>query len=328
MTALLVALALCVPPAGTPAAPAAPPAPSAPAGTAPPAAPAPAPVPAVHPLDPAVFAHSVDGLSDLKPVTRVVARMSRRITAVTVDPGAPSELFTVRPGAGTVQFLSAERKDHPVVLGAFRWDGPTLEWSWNRCSTAAHGKAIAALAAALPGGALAVELEGGAVERVCAPPAQLRVTLDPSASQRVRIPAPVGRAMTFVVASDPVWESSTDPATPSAVTLSSKAGDVVLSWDPATAECAVEWVSSGMLELQEARKELVDRKKEAAQRAPDERRIVEQEIAELERRIAQMAEEAKHRELPSGKLPTVTVKGPDGRVHAVLELAIRQKATK
>jgi hypothetical protein len=302
-----------VPPAGAPAAP--------------PAAPA-APVPAIHPLDPAVFAHSVDGLSDLKPVTRVVARMPRRITAVTVDSGAPSELFIVRPGAGTVQFLSTEQKDHPVVLGAFRWDGPTLEWSWNRCSATAHGKAIAALAAALPGGALAVELEGGAVERVCAPPAQLRVALDPAASQHVRIPAPLGRAMTFVVAADPAWEPSVDPSAPGTVTLSSKAGDVVISWDAATAECSVEWVSAGMAELQDARKQLVDRKKEASQRAPDERRIVEQEISELERRIAQMAEEEKRRELPSGKLPAVTVKGPDGRVHAVLELTIRQKATK
>ena len=189
--ALAGLLGAAPPPATTPAAPVATPPVGQPAAASP-----------IHVLDGAVFAHGIDALGDVKPVTRTVSRFPARIASATLDVGEPGTEFSQRNVRSAIELTCVDARGTVKVLGSFGWDGPVLQWSWNRVSPRMHGKAIDALTAALALCSLDVQLEGGAHVRVEPPPKNLRAAMNAGQTLRLKVTVPAGRTVTVEVATD------------------------------------------------------------------------------------------------------------------------------
>ena len=310
---------------------------AAPPSAAPPAAPAtpatppaaqPAPASPTHVLDGAVFAHGIDALGDIKPVTRMVSRFPARITGATLDVGAPGTEFSQRNVRSAIELTCVDARGTVKVLGSFGWDGPVLQWSWNRVSPRMHGKAIDALTAALALCSLDVRLEGGAHVRVEPPPKNLRAAMNVGQTQRLKVAVPAGRAVTVEVGADATWAAPDEEPPPGTVVRRSECGDVQVHWDSAASECVVEWQAPGVAELDALKIEIAERRREAGRRSPEERRIIEAEIADLERKAAQYAAAGPMSNAPFAPFPATVLKGPEGRVYARLEIVGTRKAPK
>ena len=180
----LLALALCIqpPPAAAPAAPAK-------DGSATPAAPA----VSVRGLDARAFAQEIDSLGDVRPATRTVLRADAPIESVSVDIGIAGGGVRIRPAGRELEAVSMQASGSEVALGSFRWDTQQLSWSWKRVSTAAHRKALDALAAGLATCSIDVRMRGGAVVRLQPPVSRARVVLQPGSVSRVSAPVPPGK---------------------------------------------------------------------------------------------------------------------------------------
>lgn len=333
-TAPIASLALAgmlgaAPPPATPAAPsgtpAATPATTPPAGTS---ASQPSAASPTHVLDGAVFAHGIDALGDIKPVTRMVSRFPARITGATLDVGEPGTEFSQRTVRSAIELTCVDARGTVKVLGSFGWDGPVLQWSWNRVSPRMHGKAIDALTAALALCSLDVKLEGGAHVRVEPPPRNLRAAIHAGDTQRLKVAVPAGRAIAVEVAPDARWTAPAEEPPPGTVARHAECGDVRISWDAAASECVVEWQAPGVVELEALRVQIAERRRESARRSADEQRIIEAEIADLERKAAEYAAALPMSNAPFAPFPSTVLKGPDGRVYARLEIVATKKASK
>ena len=294
---------------------------AAPPPAAPPAMPAttpaaqPAPASPTHVLDAAVFAHGIDALGDVKPVTRMVSRFPARIASATLDVGEPGTEFSQRNVRSAIELTCVDARGTVKVLGSFGWDGPVLQWSWNRVSPRMHGKAIDALTAALALCSLDVKLEGGAHVRVEPPPKNLRAAMNVGQTQRLKVAVPAGRTVAVEVAADATWAAPEEEPPAGTVVRRSECGDVQVHWDAAA-------------ELDALKIEIAERRREAGRRSPEERRIIEAEIADLERKVAQYAAAAPMSTAPFAPFPTTVLKGPDGRIYARLEIVATRKAPK
>ena len=313
------------PPPATP--PTAPSAPAAAPGATPPSG-QPSPASPTHALDAAVFAHGIDALGDIKPVTRTVSRFPARITGATLDVGEPGAEFSQRNVRSAIELTAVDPRGTVTVLGSFGWSGPVLQWSWNRVSPRMHGKAIDALTAALALCSLDVQLEGGVHVRVEPPPKNLRAALHVGETQRLKVAVPPGRTVAVEVAPDARWAAPEEEPPPGTVVRRAECGDVQVHWDAAASECVVEWQAPGVAELDALKAEIAERRREAGRRSPEERRIIEAEIADLERKAAQYAAAAPMSNAPFAPFPATVLKGPDGRIYARLEIVATRKASK
>ncbi len=288
----------------------------------------PTPPEGVHWLDSAVFARSVDSLSDVKPVTRTILRASARIESASIDLGAPSELFSIRAVKGAIEFISKDSKGNPLILGALRWDGQSLQWSWCRVTATTNAKALDALERALTTAAITLDLAGGGHKAMYMPPILARFPVAPDSTKRLHIAAPVGQVLLINAAADAVWTSSgsTDPI--GTVALASDAGEIKISWDAATSECVVQWIAQGVRELDALRAEIANRRKESSKRSPAEQRIIDLEIVDLEKHMAEYAAAARMRDVQVADFPLITITGSGGRVFAKIDLVTKQKASK
>ena len=288
----------------------------------------PTPPEGVHWLDSVVFARSIDSLSDVKPVTRTVLRASARIESVSIDLGAPSELFSMRPAKGAIEFESKDSKGKPLILGALRWDGQVLQWSWCRVAATTNSKALDALERALSTAAFILDLAGGGHESMYLPPILTRLQVAPGGTKRFYVAAPVGQVLLINAAANAVWTSSgsTDPI--GTVALASDVSEIKISWDAATSECIVEWIAEGALELAALREEIAARRKESSKRSPAEQRIINLEIADLEKHMAEYVAAARMQYVQIADFPPITITGSGGRVFAKIDLVTQQKASK
>ena len=282
----------------------------------------------VHWLDPKIYARTVDSLSDVKPVTRTMIRASARIDAVTLDMGTPSELFTIRSGKSAVEMCSKDSKGNDITLGAFRWDGPTLQWSWNRVIATTNAKALEALDRALLTATLRMDLVGGKQEFIYLPPALVTMAIAPDSTKRIPIATPAGQVLVIGAVADLVWTPSDYEAPVGTVALVSDAGEIQISWDSATSECVVQWIAQGVRELDALRAEIAERRKESSKRSPAERRIIDMEIAGLESRLTEFQAAARMRDVQIADFPLMTMTGGSGRVFAKIDLVTKQKASK
>ena len=282
----------------------------------------------VHWLDSGIFARSIDSLSDVKPVTRTVLRASASIESVSIDLGAPSELFSMRPTKGAIEFNSKDSKENPLILGALRWDGQDLKWSWCRVTATTNAKALHALERALLTAVFTLDLAGGGHASMYLPPVLTRLSVAPGSTKRLSVAAPVGQVLLINVAANAVWTSSgsTDPI--GTVALASDGSEIKISWDAATSECIVQWIAQGALELEALRAEIAARRKELSKRSPTEQQIINLEIADLERQMAEYAAAARLRDVQIADFPPITITGNGGRVFAKIDLVTKQKASK
>jgi hypothetical protein len=284
--------------------------------------------PPAHVLDAAVFGRSADALGDINPVTRMVAMFSARVSDMTLDIGEPVPDFSQRAVRSAIELTSTDLRGTVTVLGSFAWTGQQVNWSWNRVSPDRHRKAIDALSSALATCALDVRLEGGVHVRVEPPPQVIRVSVHAGAAQRVKVAVPAGRAVAVDVASDEKWAVPAEPPPQGVVLRHSDCGDVRISWNAATSEAVVEWEAAGFAALEALRAEIAERRREAARRTAEERRIIDGEIADLERRVAAVGVDDRVRNARIPPFPRTILKGPDGRVYANLEVSMSKKASK
>ncbi|MFM9170834.1 MAG: hypothetical protein ACKOTD_12165, partial [Phycisphaerales bacterium] len=59
-------------------------------------------------LDPAVFAREIDGMRDVRPVRRDLARLRSPIASVEMDLGSGAESLEVRRGDGAIELLGRD----------------------------------------------------------------------------------------------------------------------------------------------------------------------------------------------------------------------------
>ena len=279
-------------------------------------------------LDVSAFAHAEDALGDIKPVTRMASRLPARITGATLDLGKPSGEFAQRTVRSAIELTSTDARGAVAVLGSFGWSGSTLQWSWNRVSLRQHGKAVEALSSALALCSLDVQLEGGAHVRVQAPPQELRAAVRLGVAKRFKVVVPAGEAVAIEVAADGTWAAPDDAPPPGTVVRRADCGDMRISWEPATSECVVTWLLPGAAEIDALKAQIAERRREAARRSPDEQRIIEGEIAGLERKIVEYAASLPKSGSAFAPFPATVLKGPDGRVYAKIDIIAPTKASK
>ena len=297
-------------------------------GAAPPPVAGPPQEPPAHVLDAAVFARGADALGDIKPVTRTVARFSKRVSDAVLDVGDAVPDFSQRPVRSAIELTSVDARGTVTVLGSFAWSDQTVSWSWNRVNPDVHGKAIDALTAALATCVLDVRLQGGEHVRVEPPPQVVRVSVHAGGVQRAKVSVPTGRAVTVEVAPDEKWTMPAEDPPAGSVVRHAECGDVRISWNASTSEAVVEWQAAGFAALEAMRAEIAELRREAARRTYDERRIIDGEIADLERRIADAGATDRVRNARISPFPRTSLKGPDGRVYANLEVSMSRKSSK
>ena len=164
--------------------------------------------------------------------------------------------------------------------------------------------------------------------RVVPTPNDIRVSVHVGAAQRVKVVVPTGRAVAVDIASDEKWVVPAEAPPQGVVLRHSECGDVRISWNAATSEAVVEWEAAGFAELEALRAEIAERRREAARRTAEERKIIDGEIADLERRVANVGMDDRVRNARIPPFPRTILKGPDGRVYANLEVSMSKKASK
>jgi hypothetical protein len=234
----------------------------------------------------------------------------------------------MRPTKGAIEFNSKDSKENPLILGALRWDGQDLKWSWCRVTATTNAKALHALERALLTAVFTLDLAGGGHASMYLPPVLTRLSVAPGSTKRLSVAAPVGQVLLINVAANAVWTSSgsTDPI--GTVALASDGSEIKISWDAATSECIVQWIAQGALELEALRAEIAARRKELSKRSPTEQQIINLEIADLERQMAEYAAAARLRDVQIADFPPITITGNGGRVFAKIDLVTKQKASK
>ena len=288
----------------------------------------PTPPEGVHWLDSGVFVRLIDSLSDVKPVTRTVLRASARIESVSIDLGAPSELFSMRHAKGAIEFNSKDSKGNPLILGALRWDGQALKWSWCRVTATPNAKALDALERALLTAVFTLDLAGGGHASMYLPPVLTKLSVAPGSTKRLYIATPVGQVILINAAANAAWTSSgsTDPI--GTVALASDGSEIKISWDAAKSECIVQWIAQDALELEALRADITAKRNELSKRSPTEQQIINLEIADLEKQMAEFAAAARMRDVQIADFPPITITGNGGRVFAKIDLVTKQKASK
>lgn len=294
-----------------------------------PLTPSPAPAAEVRAPDASAFARTVDGLSDVVPQRRTVARLAASIASVSVDAGELGDGIAARGAKGAIEFAARVPNGTEVVLGALRWEGPQLSWSWNRVSASAFRAQLDSLGAALPIATFSIATEGGRTVVLQAPAANARATVVPGATVRTRVPVLPGRTPEIALQESDAWlPASPTDAPAEAIVRACDAGEIRLSWDASAGELVAEWVSAVAVEMTILRDEIDAKRKELAQRNRDERRIIETEIEGLERRIRELGGSPSDRPPEPPAFPQVELRGPQGRVFAKVDLKLRTKAPK
>ena len=292
-------------------------------------APAPAAEPDVRAPDAAAFARRIDGLSDVVPQRKAVARLGGSIASVSVDAGELRDGISARVAKGSIEYVARVPNGTEVALGSLRWEGPQLSWSWNRVSASAFRAQLEWLGEALAVATYSIELDGGKRALLQAPAAKVKATVVPGMTARTRIPALPGRVPEIVVADSATWlpASPTDAPAGSSV-HACDAGEIRLSWDAGTSELVAEWVSALAVEMSILRDEIEAKRKELGVRTRDERQIIEAEIDSLERRIRELGGSPGVRSPDPPPFPSIELHGPQGRVFAKVDLQLRTKAPK
>lgn len=294
-----------------------------------PAAPPPPPAPATPEtasspcdcaLDPSVFAREIDGMRDVRPVRRDLARLQSPIASVELDLGSGADSLEVRRGDRTVELLGRDSKGGSAVIGALEWEGAVLSWRWHRVSAGLFADALRDADSLLRTAWITARLSDGSSCAFRSPPAELSVTVKLAATQRVRIPASPGTRLEPALVEGDEWQLG-DPSQVGARWLASPEAGLWLTYDARTAHLKVEWPDPVAQQVQAMRAKVAELRKEAARRSDTDRRFIEAEIAANEREIK--SAEATARPGPFEKPAVIELRDPKGRAYARVTIQSR-----
>lgn len=295
---------------------------SAPAPAPPPAPPAAeaASAPCDRALDPAVFAREIDGMRDVRPVRRDLARLQSPIASVEMDLGSGAESLEVRRGDRAVELLGRDSKGGSAVIGALEWESTVLSWRWHRVSAGLFADALRDADSVLRTAWITVRLSDGSECAFRSPPAELSVTMKLAATQRVRIPASPGTRLEPVLVEGNEWQLG-EPSQVGARWLASPEAGLWVTYDAKTAQLKVEWPDPVAQQVQAMRAKVAELRKEAARRSDTDRRFIEAEIAANERQI--QSTEAIARPGPFETPAVIELRDPKGRAYARVTIQSR-----
>ena len=272
------------------------------------------------PLDPAAFARTVDSMEDVVPATRTVARLPFAIDAVSIEfPGSPERL-ALRPAKGAVEVRAKDQKGMEVVLGAFAWNGPTLEWRWSRVGSARMRDALRDADAALPAVQATVRLVDGSERLVCAPPSRLSVSLKAGHPARLRLAVASGTVLRCEAGPSPDWAPQ-EPEGDRIAVLTSADGQVTVRHDAPAHAIVVEWLDPVRAEAESLRSAIAEKKREQSRRSGAEQQIVAGEIAALEDRLRALGPPTPAKSVPP--VPPLRLVDARGRTLATLTIEAR-----
>lgn len=289
---------------------------------------APAPVPSPAPtsadcdraLDPAVFVREIDGMRDVRPVRRDLARLPAPIASADLDLGGGAESLEVRRGERSVDLYGRDSKGGSAMLGSLAWEGPVLSWRWNRVSAGLHADALRDADSVLRTAWIGVRLSDGTECTFRSPPAELKVAAKLGSTQKLRIPASLGTELAVALVDGSEWQLG-DPVPSGARWLASTEAGLWVTYDARSAMVKVEWPDPVAIEVAGIRARIADLRQESARRSESDRRFIEAEIASAERQLK--AAEATARPGPFARPATVELRDAKGRAYARVTIESR-----
>ncbi len=290
-----------VPHTPAPSAPAVPPAPAIPTGT----------------LDPKGLVPKLDALQDVQPGSATIARCQASVARAVPSLDVPVSWLSWRVDADSVALLARDDSDRTAVLAQLRWRGPVLEWHWARVSATSFAKAVREAERVLPWMTILVTQEGGSQIVMMAPPTRAQRSFRANGAFTTLVPGAVGRALVLGVDADPAW--AVESAGANSLRLTCAAGAVLASLDQ-TGKVRAEIEPPGGFALAELRKLITERQQEMRRASPEERPIIEAEIAELRAKLVDLESRARVPSVPWPPMPTLRVHDSVGREFAVLDL--------
>ena len=279
-----------------------------------------APSPCDRALDPAVFAREIDGMRDVRPARRDLARMASPIASVEMDLGPGAESLEVRRVDRAVELVGRDPKGGSAVIGALGWEGAVLSWRWHRVSAGLFADALRDADSVLRTAWITVRLSDGSECAFRSPPAEIAVTVKLAATQRVRVPAPPGTRLEPALVEGNEWQLG-EPSQVGAQWLASPEAGLWVTYDARSASLKVEWPDPVAQQVQAMRAKIAELRKEAARRSDTDRRFIEAEIAANEREIK--STEAMARPGPFEKPAVIELRGPRGRAYARVTIQSR-----
>ena len=288
----------------------------------------PAPVPSPAPtstdcdraLDPAVFVREIDGMRDVRPVRRDLARLPAPIASADLDLGGGAESLEVRRGERSVDLYGRDSKGGSAMLGSLAWEGPVLSWRWNRVSAGLHADALRDADSVLRTAWIGVHLSDGTECTFRSPPAELKVAAKLGSTQKLRIPASLGTELAVALVDGSEWQLG-DPVPSGARWLASTEAGLWVTYDARSAMVKVEWPDPVAIEVAGIRARIADLRQESARRSESDRRFIEAEIASAERQLK--AAEATARPGPFARPATVELRDAKGRAYARVTIESR-----
>ncbi len=286
------------------------------------AAPAPAPMPADcdRALDPAVFVREIDGMRDVRPVRRDLARLAAPISSADLDLGGGADSLEVRRGERSVDLFGRDSKGGSAVLGSLAWEGPVLSWRWNRVSAGLHADALRDADSVLRTAWIIVRLSDGSACTFRSPPAELKVVAKLGSTQKLRIPASLGTELAVALVDGSEWQLG-DPVSSGARWLASTEAGLWVTYDARSAMVKVEWPDPVAIEVAGIRARIAELRQESARRSEADRRFIDAEIASAERQLK--AAEATARPGPFARPATVELRDSKGRAYARVTIESR-----
>ena len=298
----------------------------APATPPPPAVTAPAPAgevassPCDRALDPSVFAREIDGMRDVRPARRDLARLQSPIAAADMDLGSGTESLELRRADRAVELVGRDSKGGSAVIGALGWEGAVLSWRWHRVSAGLFADALRDADSLLRTAWITVRLSDGSECAFRGPPAELALTAKLAAAQRVRIPAPPGTRLEPELVEGNEWQLG-EPSQVGARWLASPEAGLWLTYDARSAQLKVEWPDPVAQKVQATRARIAELRKELPRRSDADRRFIEAEIAAAEREMK--STEAMARPGPFEKPAVIELRDPKGRAYARVTIQSR-----
>ncbi len=283
-------------------------------------APAPAPADCDRALDPAVFVREIDGMRDVRPVRRDLARLAAPISSADLDLGGGADSLEVRRGERSVDLFGRDSKGGSAILGSLAWEGPVLSWRWNRVSAGLHADSLRDADSVLRTAWITVRLSDGSACTFRSPPAELKVAAKLGSTQKLPIPASLGTELAVALVDGSEWQLG-EPVASGARWLASAEAGLWVTYDARSAMVKVEWPDPVAVEVAGIRARIAELRQESARRSETDRRFIDAEIASAERRLK--AAEATARPGPFARPATVELRDAKGRAYARVTIESR-----
>lgn len=270
------------------------------------------------------FERTLDSLQDVKPGSSEIARFPAAIRSARLELGAESPRLRQRAAEGAQELLAVDASDAATPMGALRWEGAALLWSWSRATPRKNAESFDAFDTLLPGSTIVVELVDGSTQTLRVAPPQVRIAMARTGATRVRVPA---LALRPLVPGFAGGESGADGWTveqgssPDRWTLRRPEILVELEFLRGESTMTVHATAPADAQLVQARAKLASLRAELQRRNEEERQIVQTEIDGVVHRIAELEAVARAAPPWTGSVPTLQLRDPQGRVAMVVELS-------